>query len=147
MVFAVLVIAEAGCTHFGPFHGRHDGEMACLALKRLDSRVKELNLTPVQQARYDEFRTNVKEQLLAAKEGRRQFREIARTELAKEVPDIAALNAVMKTKIERGSAALRNDLDLFTAFYATLDEGQKQKVVAGIRKRMAARDACREEMQ
>jgi hypothetical protein len=113
-------------------------------LKRLDAKVQELNLTPVQQAKYDDLRAHVKEQLLAAKEGRRQFRDVARNELAKDVPDIAALNAMMKQKIGRGSAALQNDLDLFTAFYSTLDEGQKQKVVAGVRKRMALRDACRE---
>ncbi len=143
-VFACLAIGEAGCMGFGPFHCWRDGDTACFMLKRLDAKVQELNLTPVQQAKYDDLRAHVKEQLLAAKEGRRQFRDVARNELAKDVPDIAALNAMMKQKIGRGSAALQNDLDLFTAFYSTLDEGQKQKVVAGVRKRMALRDACRE---
>ncbi len=149
MVFAVLAIAEAGCTRFGggPFHRWCDRGMPDRMLKRMDSKAKELNLTPVQQAKYDELRTHVKEQLLAVKEDRRQFREIAHTELAKDAPDIAALNAMMKKKIEAGSVALQNDVDLFAAFYSILDKGQQQKVVAGIRKRMAARDAWREERQ
>ncbi len=47
----------------------------------------------------------------------------------------------------RDASALQNDLDLFASFYSTLDASQKQKVAAGIRKRMAARDARREELQ
>jgi Spy/CpxP family protein refolding chaperone len=149
MFFAVLAVTETGCARFGgPFHRWHGNDMPGAAMKRLDSKVRELNLTPVQQAKYDELRTQVKAQLLAAKEDRRQFREIARTELAKDAPDVAALNAMIKTKIERGSAALQNDLDLFAAFYAALDKEQQQKVLAGIRDRMAAHNgAWHEEVQ
>ncbi len=151
MVFATLGIAEAGCSHFGPFgggfHRWHDGDMPSFVMKRLDAKVEKLNLTPVQKAKYDELRAHVKEQLLAAKEDRKQFREIVRSELAKESPDIAALNAMMKKKIERASQNLQGDLDMFVSFYSTLDEGQKRKVAAGIQRRMAARDTCREERQ
>jgi Spy/CpxP family protein refolding chaperone len=142
----------AGCgPHFGPFggtfhrHGPFGGDMPGLALKRLDNKIKELNLTPAQKAKYDELRAHLKEQLLAAKEDRKKFRETVRTELANESPDVAALNAMMKTKIEGVSGSLQSDLDLFASFYSTLDEGQKRKVMAGLRKRMAAMDACREE--
>ncbi len=152
MVFAVLAIAETGCTRFGPFgggplHRWHAGDMPERMLKRMDAKVKDLNLTAVQQAKYDELRARVKEQVQAAKEDKLQFREIARTELAKDAPDIAVLNAMMKKKIERASLALQNDLDLFASFYSTLDKDQKQKVGAAMRKRMAARDARREDLQ
>ena len=40
---------------------------------------------------------------------------------------------------------MQNDLDLLASFYSTLDKGQKQQVTAGMRERMAAMDACREE--
>lgn len=152
MVFAVLGIAEAGCSpHFGPFGGGFhrwhgfDGDMPGFVLKRLDRKIEELNLTPVQKTKYDELRAQVKEHLLAAKEDRKKFKEIVRNELAKGSPDVAALSAMMKKKIEGVSESLQNDLDLLASFYSTLDEGQKQKVIAGFRKRMAAMDAYREE--
>jgi hypothetical protein len=158
MVLAVMGIAGAfgggkfRCgPHFGPFGGGFhrfhgiDGDMPGFLLKRLDGKIEELKLTPAQNTKYDEIRAHLKEQLVAAKEDRKKFREIVRNELAKESPDVAALNAMMKKKIEGLSGALQNDLDLFASFYSALDESQKQKVMAGIRGRMAAKDACREE--
>ena len=87
----------------------------------------------------------MKGDLLAAIEDRKKFKEIVRSELAKDSPDVAALNVMLKKKIEDVSASMQNDLDLLASFYSTLDKGQKQQVMAGIRERMAARDACREE--
>ncbi len=154
MVFAGLVIAGASCDrHFGPFGGGFHrcggfgGDLPGFVLKRLDRKIEELNMTPAQKTKYDELRAQLKEQLLAAKEDRKKFREVARNELAKESPDITALNAMMKKKIEGVSGTLQNDLDLFASFYSSLDKDQKQKVVTWIRKRMAARDACWEEKQ
>jgi len=159
VVFAGLGIAavfgaggKSCCgAHFGPngsrFHRCHgfDGDMPGFVLKRLDNEMKELNLTPSQKTKYDDLRAHLKEHLLAAKEEKKKFNEIVRNELAKESPDAAALNAMIKKKIEGVSASMQNDLDLFASFYSTLDKGQKQQVMAGIRKRMAAMDACREE--
>jgi hypothetical protein len=157
MVFAGLGIAgvfgaggKSCCgPHFGlfgcGFHRCHgfDGDMPGFVLKRLDSKIEKLNLTPAQKTKYDELRAHLKEHLLAAKDDRKKFKEIVRNELAKESPDVAALNAMMKKKIESISGALQNDLDLLASFYSSLDEGQKHQVMAGIRKRMAAMDACR----
>jgi hypothetical protein len=131
---------------FHRYHGLRE-DMPGFVLKRLDRKIKALNLTAVQQAKYDELRAGLKEQLLTAKEDRLKFRETLRNELAKESPDAAALNVMMKKKIEGVSGSLQNDLDLLASFYSTLDEGQRRQVMAGIRKRMAAMDACREERQ
>jgi hypothetical protein len=150
MFFAGLGIGEAfggrmfRCgPHFGPF----GGDMHGFVLKRLDRKIKELNLTAAQQTRYDELRAQLKERLLAAKEDRKKFRETVHTELAKESPDVAVLTAMTKKKIDGVSGALQDGLDLFADFYSTLDQDQKKKVLSGIRKRMAAQDACREERQ
>jgi len=161
MFFAGLGIAEVfaagGDSSCGPrfgffrggFHRFHGpgGDMPGFVLKRLDGKIKKLNLTPDQQAKYDELRTRLKERMAAGKEDRKRLREAARIELAKESPDITVLNAMMKKKIEGVSTAIQDGLDLFADFYSTLDEGQKQKVLSGIRKKMAAMDACREEEQ
>jgi len=39
------------------------------------------------------------------------------------------------------------DLDLIAAFYGSLDNTQKQKVVSGIREKMARKGPCGEEQQ
>lgn len=159
MVFAGLGIAEAfgaggkfGCgPHFGPngcgFHRccGFGGDMPGFVLKRLDGKIEQLNLNPAQKTKYDELRAHLKEHLLAAKKDKKKFKEIVRNELAKESPDVAALNAMTKKKIEDVSESLQNGLDLLASFYSTLDKGQRQQVMAGIRERMAAMDACREE--
>ena len=139
---------KSGCgPRFSPFGGgfRGAGDIPGFMLKRLDGKVKELDLTPGQQAEYDQLRARMKERMKAAKEDRKKFREIVRNELSKESPDVAALSGMMKKKIETTSLGLQNGLDLLVSFYSTLDEGQKQKVMAGFRERLAARDRCREE--
>ena len=159
MVFLGLGIAEVfgaggkSCCgpHFGPFGGGFhrcqgiDGDMPGFVLKRLDGKIEKLNLTPAQKTKYDDLRAHLKEHLLAAKEDRKKLKEIVRDELAKDAPDVAALSAIMKKKIEGTSGAMQNDLDLLVSFYSTLDKDQQQQAMAGIRKRMAAMDACREE--
>jgi len=161
MFFAGLGVAEVfaagGDSSCGPrfgffrggFHRFHGfgGDMPGVVLKRLDGKIKKLNLTPDQQAKYDELRAQLKERMAAGKEDRKKLREAVRAELAKESPDITVLNAMMKKRIEGVSATFKDGLDLFADFYSTLDEGQKQKVLSGIRKKMAAMDECREEKQ
>jgi len=83
------------------------GIWSAFVLKRLDSKVEKLNLTPDQKAKYDELRAQVKERMMAAKEDRMKFREALRAEMAKESPDVAALNAMMKQKIEHVSGSCR----------------------------------------
>jgi len=109
--------------------------MPGFVLGRLDGKVEELDLTPVQKAKYDEVRAQLKTHLLAAREDRKKFRELLRTELAKESPDVAVLSAIMKKKIQGISGTMQNDLDLLATFYSTLDDGQKQKVMSGIREK------------
>jgi len=143
IVLAGLGIAGAS---FHRCHGFH-GDMAGFMLKRLDKKIGELNLTPAQKAEYDKLRDHLKANLLAAKEGRKELKETARKELAKESPDMAALAAMTKKKIESFSTTMENDVDLLVSFYSVLDENQKKKVTAGISKRMAAMDACRGEKE
>jgi hypothetical protein len=68
-------------------------------------------------------------------------------EAAKEAPDVTGLTKTMKKKIQDVSGIMQNDLDLIAAFYRSLDNTQKQKVVSGIRERMAGRGPCGEEHQ
>lgn len=144
MVLAGMGIAEAFGGGFHRCHG-FGRDMPAFMLKRLDKKVEELKLTPEQKVKYDELRGQLKANFTAAKEDREKFREIARAELAKESPDVAALTGMMKKKVEAFSATVQHDMDLFASFYSTLDENQKKKVAADISRRMAAMDRCRGE--
>ncbi len=148
LFFMVLV----GCSpHFGLFGGRfhhrpgYGGDMPAFVLGRLDGKVEELYLAPAQKVKYDEVRAVLKAHLSAAKEDRKKFKELARAELAKKSPDVAVLTDAMKKKIQGISGTVQNDLDLLASFYSVLDETQKRKVIAGIRKKMAKMDRCRED--
>jgi hypothetical protein len=130
--------------HHGPFGG---GDMHEFVLWKLDSKMEELKLTPIQKEKYGELRTSIKGHFSAAKEERKRLREVFSTEMAKEAPDVAGLTKTMKKKIQDVSGVMQTDLDLIAAFYGSLDNAQKQKVVSGIREKMARRGPYGEERQ
>ena len=130
--------------HHGPFSR---GDMHEFVLWKLDSKMEELKLTPLQKEKYGELRTRIKGHFSAAREERKRLREDFRAEMAKETPDVAGLTKTMKKKIQDVSGIMQTDLDLITAFYGSLDNAQKQKVVSGIREKMAGRGPCGEEKQ
>jgi hypothetical protein len=123
------------------FHRGFRGSMVApdLILRRLDGLADDMHLTDQQKGKYNELRTSVKTDFRAAKEDREKFREMARSELDKETPDMARLTETLKRKIQDTSGAVQKGLDLFAAFYGTLDAGQKKVVVVEIRERMAPR--------
>ncbi len=147
---ALLLIVLVGCgLHYGPwgkgFHSRpwDDKNMPDVILQRLDSKVNDLKLTPVQKEKYNELRASLKTHLSEAKEDHKKFKEVVRSEIAKDTPDITGLTVTMKKKVGDMSVIIQNDLDLFAAFYGSLDSIQKQKVVKGIREKMAGYGPCR----
>jgi len=147
---ALLLMVLVGCgLHYGPwskgFHSRpwDDKNIPDVILQRLDSKVDDLKLTAVQKEKYNELRTSLKTHFSEAKEDRKKFKEVIRSEMAKETPDVAGLTETMKKKIQDVSVIMQNDLDLFAAFYGSLDNTQKQKVMKGIREKMDGYGPCR----
>lgn len=116
-------------------------------LWKLDSKMEELKLTPLQKEKYGELRTRIEGHFSAAREERKRLREEFRSEMAKENPDVAGLTKTMKNKIQDVSGIMQTDLDLIAAFYGSLGNAQKQKVVSGIREKMAGQGPCGEEKQ
>lgn len=150
----LLLMVLSGCgSHLGPcgmgFHHGPWGDKGIpdSVLRRLDSKMEDLNLTPAQKEKYSELRTSLKTHLSGAKEDRKKFREAFRAEISKDAPDVAALTEAMKRKIQDVSTIMQGDLDLVAAFYGSLDATQKQKVMAGIRERMNRRHPWGEETQ
>jgi hypothetical protein len=125
--------------HHGPWS---KGDMADFVLWKLDSKMEDLKLTPLQKEKYDELRKNIKGHVLAAKGEGERMRKAFRDEMDKETPDVAGLTKAIKKKVQDVSGIMQSDLDLIAAFYGSLDNAQKQRVVRGIRERMAARGRC-----
>jgi hypothetical protein len=141
----------SGCgPSFGPcgrgfHHGSWTrGDMAEFVLWRLDNKIEDLNLTPLQKTKYGELRNSIKKHLSAARKERESLRKAFHGEMAKETPDVAGMTMTMKKKIQDVSGIMQSDLDLVAAFYGSLDNAQKQKVVSGIRDKMAAHGPYRE---
>ncbi len=62
--------------------------------------------------------------------------EELQTGMSKGDPDVKVLSESVKKGIERFSGFMEGNLDLFVQFYETLDQGQKEKVMARIREKM-----------
>jgi len=106
-------------------------------LFRMDEMANNLNLTAAQRGKYDELRAGVKARLSEAADNRLALRKTLRAEMAKEPPDVEALVEKIKANIRETSAARQRNLDLFTAFYASLDNNQKKQLLREIRERTA----------
>lgn len=146
LLLTILVSCGLHCGPWGKgFHSRpwDDRNMPDSILQRLDSKVDDLKLTPVQKEKYNELRISLKTHFSEAKVDRKKFKEVIGSEMAKDTPDMTGLMETMKKKIQDVSVIMQNDLDLFAAFYGSLDSMQKQKVMKGIREKMAGYDPCR----
>jgi hypothetical protein len=130
-----------GGFHRCGFHpGFGDGKgMVDFIIWRMDETVKDLNLTSPQKEEYDKLRAGIKSRAAGAVEGHMVLREDIHKEMAKDVPDVAAVAPKLKNEIGAISAGMQDNIDLFTAFYGSLDNSQKKKVAASIQERMKYR--------
>ena len=127
-----------GGFHRCGFHpGFGDGKgMVDFIIWRMDETAKDLDLTSLQKEKYDKLRAGVKSHAAGVMEGHMTLREAIHTEIAKDVPDVAVVAPKLKNAIGVISADMQDNIDLFAAFYGSLDNNQKKKLVAGIRERM-----------
>jgi hypothetical protein len=131
----------------GGFHrcGFHPGfksgkGMIDFVIWRMDETAKELNLNAAQKERYDKLRAGIKSHAAGAMEGHVALREDIRAEMSKDVPEVAVTAPKLKNAINVVSDGLKNNIDLFTAFYGSLDNNQKKKLMAGVKERMEEHD-------
>ncbi len=145
IVLVVMLLAGFGfvaacgpCRGFeGGFHpGLHQKHFLDFVLWRLDKGVEELNLTEAQKGKYGELKEEFKARLKELMDERKRWREELQIELSKENPDARALSESAKQRIERFSGFMEENLDLIVEFYETLDQQQKEKVLAMVRERM-----------
>ena len=129
--------------HMG-YHGFHKRgmppfmhkEIGSFMLWRLDKGAKALDLSEAQQEQYNNFRFKLEETMDTGFKTRMEFKTQAMAEFDKENPDLAIITGKIQTNIELISDSLSQNLTLFTAFYNSLNNEQKQIITDKIKDRM-----------
>jgi Spy/CpxP family protein refolding chaperone len=136
-----LVEAWGPCRgfHRGFHPGFHHKDISEFILWRLDKGVKGLNLSEPQKGKYEEMKGKLEERFKEHRDDRKRWREELQTAMEKEDPDVKALSESIKKRIKRFSGFMEGNLDLVVEFYETLDQEQKEKIMAKIRERMKRR--------
>ncbi len=133
-----LVAAWGPCRGFhGGFHpGFHNKDFSEFILWRLDKGIEGLNLSEAQKGKYEEMKGKIETRFKEHRDDRKRWMEELQTAMNKEDPDIKGLSESVKKRIERISGFLEGNLDLFVEFYGNLDQEQKDRIMATIRKKM-----------
>ncbi len=140
MLFAGFGLV-AGC---GPCRGFHRGfhprfhnkDFSEHILRRLDRRVEALNLSEAQKEKYEEIKGKLVTRLKEHMDDKKRLMEEIQTEMKKREPDVKALSESIKKQMKRFPDFMEGNLDLFIEFYETLDQEQKDKIMATIREKM-----------
>lgn len=126
----------------GDFHGRvfhhglHDRDLADFFLWRMDRRVKELGLSAAQQEKYHDIRSIIETHITQGMEDRKRTLETLRREILDENPDIRLITGTLKERLEEMTGSIEETLDLVAEFYESLDDAQRDKILAEVRERM-----------
>ena len=121
----------------GRFHpGFHRKDFAEFLLWKMDRRVEELGLSEAQEEKYNEIRSNLEKHLSGATEARKIMMDEFQREIEKENPDMRLLSDAVKDKMRKFTKFMEENLDLFTEFYESLDNSQRDKILEGIRERL-----------
>jgi Spy/CpxP family protein refolding chaperone len=129
-----LVAARGPCRGFHP--GFHHKDISEFILLRLDKRVKGLNLSEAQKEKYEEMKGKIETRFKEHRDDRKRWMEELQTAMNKEDPDVKVLSESVKKRIEHFSDFMEGNLDLFVEFYETLDQEQKDRIMATIREKM-----------
>jgi len=138
-VFGTGFLVHKGAPGFcrGGFHqGFHGRDFSKHILERMDSKVEKLNLTDLQQEKYQEIRGRIEVDLSEMKDNRREFFTEIKEEMNSETPDVEKFVALMKGKLEQMPVKIGTHLDYFVELYSILDEEQKAQVVERFREKM-----------
>ena len=141
IVLLIALFTAFGLVACRGFHrGFHPGlrhkDFPEFVLWRLDKRVEGLNLSEAQKGKYKEMKGKIETRLKEHREDRKKWMEGLQAAMNKEDPDVKALSESVKKRIERFSGFMEGNLDLFVQFYETLDQEQKEKIMAKIREKM-----------
>lgn len=104
---------------------------------RMDKMADELKLNAGQKEKFGKLRTGIQSHVGEAMKDRSGLRDEIRAEMGKEIPDVTDVSRKAKKAIQGMSVSIQESMDLFAAFYTSLDNDQKKKVAGAIQERMA----------
>ncbi|MBU1342708.1 MAG: hypothetical protein KKE44_07150 [Proteobacteria bacterium] len=113
-------------------------EIANFILWRMDQGLEPLNLSEVQQKRYEDFRSQLQKTMEMGMQTRQEFKKQTLLELEKQNPDLSTMAVNVQSHLANVSALLSENLTLFTHFYNALDSDQKTKITMKIKERLEA---------
>ncbi|MBT3255847.1 MAG: hypothetical protein HN366_05220 [Deltaproteobacteria bacterium] len=122
----------------GGFHGK---EFPKHVLEKIDSAVETLDLRKDQQARYEEIRIKVENELVEVGNQREIFFEKVKSEMGKENPDLTVLSGLVKSQVENLPNRVGMFIDDFMSFYEVLDENQKAVITTHLKKKFQKLEA------
>jgi hypothetical protein len=128
------VAARGPCRGFHP--GFHHKDVSEFILWRLDKGVEGLNLSEPQKGKYEEMKGKLEGRFKEHREDRKRWMEELQRSINKEDPDVRVLSESVKKGMKGFSGFMEGNVDLFVEFYETLDQEQKEKIMAKIRKKM-----------
>jgi len=112
------------------------GEIRNFMLWRIDKGAKSLDLSKIQQNKYNNLRSKLKQTIDNGLKTRMVFRTQAIAEFNKDNPDLGIIAVNARTNLELMSDSLSENLALFTNFYNSLDENQKRIITNKIKEQM-----------
>ncbi len=105
-------------------------------LDKMDEKVKDLNLTPIQKQKFEETKSELRQTMESGHDEGREFFGRLKTEFKKDDPDMKAVAAMIKAQMGRVQDRVGTGIDRFVEFYGTLDGKQKDLVLARAREHM-----------
>jgi len=126
----IVAITLVGCERgWGP-----KGHSPDYLLKRVDSEVKALGLTPEQQTKYQDIRSRLVVDVRKHMDSMKQMHSDIEKDLKTERPDANAMAAQLKKRFAEEGDPRMKLVDYFMEFYNILDQNQQKKLIDHIGK-------------
>jgi Spy/CpxP family protein refolding chaperone len=126
----IVAITLGGCERgWGP-----KGHSPDYLLKKVDSEVKELNLTQEQQTKYQDIRHRLEVDVRKHMDSMKQLHGDIEKNLKSEHPDVNAMAVQLKKQFAEEGDPRQKLVDYFVEFYNILDQNQQKKLIDHIGK-------------
>jgi Spy/CpxP family protein refolding chaperone len=126
----IVAITLGGCERgWGP-----KGHSPDYLLKKIDSEVKELNLTSEQQTKYQDIRSRFEVDVRKHMDSMKQLHGDIEKNLKSDRADVNAMAAQLKKQFAEQGDPRQKLVDYFVEFYNILDQNQQKKLIDHIGK-------------
>jgi hypothetical protein len=126
ILLAGALITVSGCRKEPGYCGKN---LPDSILKLADRSVKDLDLNPDQQKKYNEMKTEARANIVKYLEDRKKVSTLISGELAREKPDMNKIAGIMKDNPPIREEAYKLAIDSLMKFYVILDDKQKEKMI------------------